>query len=147
MLNTEPCKFTYMKTRKSAETMGDRIRRSREQLGITQAELGAVAGISASAIGQCESGDTKQMKPENLFKIARKLGKSAEWLVTGEGTELPRESLYNALSELPGDSPQQSLDFLQYQIEKADGFIAREKMASYMAMIEDFKRDMKKRKG
>lgn len=127
---------------RAPSTMGDRIRQAREMLKLTQAELGAVAGISGTAVSQWESGETKSVKPEHLFKIARRLGKSAEWLVTGEGTDLPRELLYDALADLPNNNPQQSLDFIQYQIERADGLIASDKIARYVAMIEAFKRDM-----
>lgn len=146
MLNQTLDNLAYMKKSTNPAVMGDRIREAREALKLTQEDLGSVAGISGTAVSLWESGDTKSIKPEHLFKIARKLRKSAEWLVTGEGTQLPREELYDALSQLPADTPQQSLDFIQYQIEKAEGVIASDKIARYVAMIEDFKRDMERRK-
>jgi len=147
MLMTEPRTLRLMKKIAPVpETLGDRIRHARLSANLTQEQLGAVAGISGSAINQLESGETKTMKPENLFKIARKLRKSAEWLVTGEGTQLPREEIYDALADLPDDNHQQALDFIQYRIEKADGMMATEKIARYVAMIEAFKQDLDKRK-
>lgn len=146
MLMCADGKLAYMTKAKIPTTMGDRIKAARDALGITQEALGAVAGISGSAVSQLESGASKSINPENLFKIARKLGKSAEWLVTGEGTELPREEIYEALADLPDDTPQHSLDFIQYQIEKADGLMASDKIARYVAMIESFKRDLDKRR-
>lgn len=147
MLMVEVLRLPVMKKPSpSAETLGDRIRQARIAAGLTQEQLGAVAGISGSAITQLENGETKTLKPENLFKIAKKLRKSAEWLVTGEGTELPREEIYDALAELPGNNPQTVLDFIQYRIEKAEGLIASDKIGRYMAMIEAFKNDLDKRK-
>lgn len=147
MLMVEVLRLPVMKKLSpSAETLGDRIRQARIAAGLTQEQLGAVAGISGSAITQLENGETKTLKPENLFKIAKKLRKSAEWLVTGEGTELPREEIYDALAELPGNNPQTVLDFIQYRIEKAEGLIASDKIGRYMAMIEAFKNDLDKRK-
>lgn len=138
--------FPMKKSAPTSATLGERIRQARLELKLTQEQLGSAAGISGSAITQIETGDTKTVKPENLFKIARKLGKSAEWLVTGEGTELPREEIYDALSALPDDDPQNALDFIQYRIERAEGLIASEKIGRYVAMIEAFKKDLVVRK-
>lgn len=144
MLRCGASKLAYMA--KTKETMGERIRRCRKALKLTQEQLGEAAGVSGAAVAQWENGDTKSLRPENLFKIARALKKSAEWLATGDGTELPREQLYEALSELPDDNPQQALDFIQYRIDRAEGLMAADKMAHYHAMIEDFKRDLDERR-
>jgi len=147
MLTIEPRTiFDMKKIVPPPETMGDRIQQARLAAGLTQSELGAAAGISSSAISQIESGESKNLKPENLFKIAKKLHKSAEWLVTGEGTQLPREEIYDALSDLPNDDPQNALDFIQYRIEKADGLMTSEKIGRYVKMIEAFKIYLENRK-
>lgn len=147
MLEVTAFTLGWMNKAKAPGTLGDRIRASRKAAKLTQEQLGAIAGVSGAAVAQWESGDSKTLKPENLFKIARRLGKSAEWLVTGEGTELPPELIYNGLVELPLENAKQSLDYMQYQIERAGSLIASEKAARYVAMIQAFKLDMEKRRG
>lgn len=65
------------------ENLGDRIKKARESSGISQKELSARLHISRSAVSQWESSESKGLKPENLVAVARILGVSVEWLVTG----------------------------------------------------------------
>ncbi len=127
------------------ETLGERIKRCRQAAKLTQQELGDKAGTSAAAVAQWETGDTKAIKAEYIFKVARALGKSAEWLVTGEGPESP-PVLDEIVNALPDDDPQQVLDFIEFRFERAEGLVASEKIARYTAMIEDFKRDLDQRR-
>jgi len=144
MLSLTPCKFAYM--HKTLESTGDRIKRCRKAAKLTQEQLSEFAGVSSSAVAQWESGDSKSLRPENLFKVARALKKSPEWLVTGIGPEHPRWEICEAIADLPGDDPQKVLDFIQYRFDKAEGLVASDKLAHYNVMIEDFKRDLESRK-
>ena len=128
------------------ENMGDRLRRAREQSKITQQDLAEAVGVSRAAVALWENGDTKNIRPENLFRAAAKLRKSARWLSLGEGPEEPTETVYDALAELPAEKAQQSLDFLRFQWENTAGSIASEKIASYTAMIQRIKQDMERKK-
>jgi len=91
---------------KIPETMSERIRRSRKEARLTQQQLADLIGVTAAAVAQWETGDSKSVKPENLFKMARAIHKSPEWLATGEGQEQPQYELleeiqqrYNAMME------------------------------------------------
>lgn len=84
MLTMPAGKFTYM-----VETIGDRIRAAREQEGLSQQDLADAAGVSKSAVSQWETGDTKSLRPDNLFKIARRLDRRAEWIITGRLPQTP----------------------------------------------------------
>ena len=144
MLNILSNKIAYMN--KAAETIGDRIKRAREEAELTQQQLGDLVGISASAISQLEGGSSKSPNPTNLFKAARALKKNPEWLITGEGEESPVDDIREAIGALPDDNPQLVLDFIQYRWEKAAGLIAGERATEYIAMIENFKQDLEARK-
>lgn len=52
----------------NAETMGDRIRRAREKLGLTQEELGAKVGRTGSAIRSYESGRLQVWRHGDLVR-------------------------------------------------------------------------------
>ena len=64
------------------ETVGDRIRRLREELGLSQEELGELTQLGERIIARIESG-----APSNAFLalIAGALKVSEEYLKTGEG--------------------------------------------------------------
>lgn len=79
MLDHKSCKFAYMKT------MGERIKEARDELGMGQAELGRLVGVSGAAVSQWESGATKGLKPENLLAVADVLRVELQWLVHGTG--------------------------------------------------------------
>ena len=65
--------------------MGKRIAACRKQKNISQEYLAEQTGLSVQAISTAERG-TKAMRPENLLKISRILGVSADYLLSGEMT-------------------------------------------------------------
>lgn len=126
--------------------MGTRLKKAREEAKITQQALADYIGLSRAAIAQWETGNTKNIRPENLFKAAEKLSKSAKWLALGEGPETPPEFFYEAISNLPPPQAQQSLDFINFQWMHTEGRVAAQKIASYTAMIDRIKKDMDRKK-
>src|SRR5579871_4382524 len=67
------------------KTPGDRIRHIREELELSQEGFGRHMGVSKAAVSQWENGDTKNLRPANLFAIQNLSGYSAEWIATGAG--------------------------------------------------------------
>ena len=125
---------------KANETLAERMRRSREEAGLTQHQLAQKAGISAAAIGLIETGDTRAVKSENAFPLARALNKNPEWLATGRGPESAHTSVETAIVALPVTAKIQLLDFLQFQIERIpNSTMAMEQRAKYIALIESAK--------
>lgn len=68
----------------------ERIAKAIAASGKRKIEIAAACGISASAVTQWVSGESKSMKPENIYALAKATGFSAKWLAIGEGPE--RES-------------------------------------------------------
>lgn len=68
------------------QTIGDRIRNRRKDLGLTQSSLGKRVGISAPAISQLEKGESKAPSSENLLSLANALNCSPNWLQNGIDT-------------------------------------------------------------
>lgn len=66
--------------------MGKRITACRKRLNISQETLAEQTGLSVQAISTAERG-TKALRPDNLLKISRTLGVSADYLLSGETTE------------------------------------------------------------
>jgi transcriptional regulator with XRE-family HTH domain len=61
--------------------LGDRIRRRRDELGLTQAQLAVATGLRQFHISRIESGDIKDVKGETLRRLARALRVSADFLL------------------------------------------------------------------
>ena len=61
-------------------TLAERIRRIREEKGMTQKQVASLMGISQQAYGQYESG-AREPKPETLGRISAALGESASDLL------------------------------------------------------------------
>ena len=71
------------------ETLADRIKSRRNQVGLTQEELAKAVGVSQNAIHKLEDGTTK--KPRNIIDLAQALKCSPNWLQYG-GPENEKES-------------------------------------------------------
>lgn len=76
MLNMEFSKLNGM--------LSERIKQARADAQLTQDQLAACVGVTKSAVSQWEGGNTKGMKPENIFKAAECLKVDPEWLATGK---------------------------------------------------------------
>lgn len=125
---------------KPIETLAERVRRSREEAGLTQLQLAQKAGISAAAIGLIETGDTRAIKSENVFPLARAMNKNPEWLATGNGPESAHAGVETAIAALPVTAKIQLLDYLQFQLERMPcSAMAMEQRAKYIALIESAK--------
>jgi transcriptional regulator with XRE-family HTH domain len=66
-------------------TAGQRIRERREEMEMSQIELGRRVGIKRSSMSNIESGKTKCPAGTTLMKIAGTLDLSPEWILNGTG--------------------------------------------------------------
>lgn len=67
--------------------LSERVGHIIRETGLSPSAIAKVIGITASAVLQWESGHTKTIKPEHLFKLADMTGFSARWIGTGDGPE------------------------------------------------------------
>lgn len=66
-----------------SEAIGKRIQQARIERDLAPAALAEKIGVSRPSILNWEKGATK-VSAEDLFKLARELGKPAEWFVHGD---------------------------------------------------------------
>jgi transcriptional regulator with XRE-family HTH domain len=64
---------------------GDRLRKLREEKGMTQAELGKLIGVSDRVLGYYESNDRFPKNPEVLRKLSEVLNVSLDYLIGNDG--------------------------------------------------------------
>jgi phage repressor protein C with HTH and peptisase S24 domain len=65
------------------ETVGERLKRARDEKGMSQPELARTAGVSKQAISKIELGHTQNPEASTLEPICRALGISMYWLLHG----------------------------------------------------------------
>jgi transcriptional regulator with XRE-family HTH domain len=69
--------------------IGDRVRAARRRLGLTREAVAFHSGLSWSAVSQVESGRRTKLRPTTLAALARALGVSIDYLVSGSPAQPP----------------------------------------------------------
>lgn len=72
-----------------SDSIGARLKARREAAGIERSELGGLAGLSPALVGMIERGDRANIAAATAVALARVLGTTAEYLVTGDGDPPP----------------------------------------------------------
>lgn len=85
--------------------LGQRIVRLRAERGWTQGQLAAYARVKRSWLSLVESGDRERPNADDLVRVARALGTTVEYLVTGqtEDVEPEKEAILRRLASRPTD--------------------------------------------
>lgn len=64
-------------------TLVERLRHVRHLAGVTGADLGVLAGLSKGAVSMIESGNRPDPSGSTVAALAKVLGVSADWLLSG----------------------------------------------------------------
>lgn len=70
-----------------ASALGIRLREARKRAKLSQTDVGIFAGLTHSAVGQWERGETLP-ETESLIRVANDLPASLDWLVWGVGNNI-----------------------------------------------------------
>ena|SRR5665647_1187241 len=70
-------------------TVGDRLRKAREHIGMDQIPFADELGVSRGTVSNYESGATTHLKPIVVRAWALRTGVPAEWLLTGTTNPRP----------------------------------------------------------
>jgi transcriptional regulator with XRE-family HTH domain len=96
--------------------LGERLRSSREFLGLSQSEVADALGIPRPSVTHIEAGRRKVSTSE-LQRLARLYGQSYEYFL-GEASEVPEDetaqALFRATRDLSDEDRQQVLRFAQF---------------------------------
>jgi transcriptional regulator with XRE-family HTH domain len=68
-------------------TLGDRLRQARELSGLSARALDRLAGLASAHSSHIERGVKKSISVDTAIGLARVLGISLDWLLTGAGDE------------------------------------------------------------
>lgn len=75
-----------------------RITKAINASGKQKQQIAKECGVSNASVSQWLSGDSKSLRPENLYALAKATGFCAMWLAIGEGPEKPEDAEDNAPS-------------------------------------------------
>ncbi len=91
-------------------TLGERIKKERKRLNLTQEQLGEITDVTSAYIGQIERNErTPSLK--RLKKVAKQLGVSVEYLIVG--TKASTEINEDLRKELEGMSENQKMIIIE----------------------------------
>lgn len=65
----------------------ERVAKAIAASGKRKSQIATECGVSNSAVSQWLSGESKSLKPESIYALAKATGFRAEWLALGEGPE------------------------------------------------------------
>lgn len=82
-----------------APEIGRRIAMRRNQLGLTQAQVAELSGLTQQFFASVETGK-KNMRADSIVKVSRALKVSTDFLLTGEVTDFERNRLVQMLEPL-----------------------------------------------
>lgn len=82
--------------------MGNRIKKRRIELGITQEQLAEKMDVSIQMISNLELGK-KAIRPENLVKVCDALNTDADYLLRGKHAEIINAEVFEKYLKLPED--------------------------------------------
>ena len=122
------------------QTVGDRIRQVREQVGMTQDAVAGSAGLSKGFISEVEN-NKRNISAQNLLKVANALSASVQYLL--EGGEYQRHENRPVVipSELSKAAEQLGLTYAQTLslLETYESVIARRRKAkNKMFTVDDW---------
>lgn len=83
------------------ETKANRIRQLRIDAKLTQQQVATHVGVSRVAVAKWESGNTKDLKPENLFKLADLFKVNERDIVLGSSTPAQKAVTEANITKLP----------------------------------------------
>lgn len=88
--------------------IGRRLREARLAAGLTQMQLHALSDLEQATISKYERGDVEEPSAPKIAALARALGVSMEWIVTGAGDgptgrSETVEAVTSAAADQPGD--------------------------------------------
>ncbi len=76
----------------------ERLRKARGLAGLTGSELGTLAGLSKGTVSMIESGNREDPSGSTVAALARVLGVSADWLLSGTEPEPSEEQVKAAVA-------------------------------------------------
>jgi len=81
----------------------ERIAKAIRVSGKKKGEIAAACGVANSAVTQWISGESKSLRPENLYALAKITGFNPEWIAIGEGPETATPAMDNVAPVLQPD--------------------------------------------
>ncbi len=95
------------------ETTGDRIKKERLRLGMSQQDVADLAGINKMTISSLERGRTVNPSAENVKPIAIAIRVNPEWLTTGEGDKHQRSPTQTRIKSALKDADITVMDLVE----------------------------------
>lgn len=100
----------------TTKEIGARVRRRREELGLTREKMAELAGLSVQFTASIELGK-QRMTTDSLAKICKALGVSADHIVFGSDIPVPEHDLNAMLAPLDKKEREQAEQLLSIFVQ------------------------------
>ena len=97
------------------EGMGERIAARRQQFGWTQEKTAEKAGLSHQFFSSVEGG-RKNIRADNVVKIARTLKTSTDFILTGQSNSIDYEYITSILKELDEEQLRHAEEIIKHLV-------------------------------
>ena len=94
------------------DSMIDRIKKRKKELGFTNQQLSEVSGVSYGTLNKILGSETKEPSINNIIKISLALGLSTEFVINGHEKSIPPETKWDALQKVLEELPEQEVNEL-----------------------------------
>lgn len=108
----------------SMESVGERIKKRRKEMQLTQTDIFQLCGIHSGALSRIENG-TSVPSAILFYKIAQVLDCDMHWLLTGVSSNMKNpgfceneETLVNGFRMLPEDEQNELIKILELKLQK-----------------------------
>lgn len=100
----------------TTKEIGARVRRCREELGLTREKLAELAGLSVQFAASIELGK-QRMTTDSLAKVCMALGVSSDYIVFGSDKPVPEHDLNAMLTPLDKKEREQAEQLLSIFVQ------------------------------
>jgi transcriptional regulator with XRE-family HTH domain len=109
-----------MKPDDTTKTLGERITQARNAKNLQRNTLAELVGVSAPTVTDWESGMIKEIGARKLLAVARTLGVTQEWLLTGETTLPPNDEITTVINACPSRRRESLVEDIRYLVTAND---------------------------
>ncbi|WP_167628816.1 helix-turn-helix domain-containing protein [Listeria valentina] len=102
------------------ETMGDRIKRLRIEMGLTQEELGKRVGLKRAAINKYEKGNVENMKRSIVEKMSSLFSVSPSYLMALDESNSEKNTIFQLYNKLEKTRQERVYRYAEQQLNEQE---------------------------
>lgn len=133
------CYYNFVESEVNSVTLGERIKKLRRDLGLTQREFGQRISIKQNSVAQIEMG--RNTSEQTIVAICKEFNVSESWLRTGEGDMFVPMSRDEEIAAFVGKTLSTETDTFQKRFISMLSRLSTSDWEALEHMVEGMKKD------